>query len=202
MINLFLEDLWQEGKVLVKHEFVQEFSEGEKEKTLVLLRKYYEQDSLNQAFVVPDFSEAAAWWSVQYFFYVVQFTCIRSFTEEQVLEILKDFEGEETVDTIYSVDLIFRQLPNILNLAKGLAPDDVLVKCIHQQIEKWCLSSVGIPLEKYTHESLILENKALTILYIDRIIERKDKKRLDNPLINEQVLIALGDYKDEFWRGL
>lgn len=202
MISVFLKDLWEEGKVLVKQEFIQEFSEEEKDKTLLLLRKYYEQDALNQAFVVPQFSQESAWWSLQYFFYVVQFTCIRSFTEEQVLAILKDFEGEETVETIYSVDLIFRQLPNILNLAKGLAPDDVLVKCIHQQIEKWCLSSVGISLENYTHESLILENKALKILYIDRIIEKKDKKRLDNPLINEQVLIALGGYKEEFWRGL
>lgn len=202
MISVFLKDLWEEGKVLVKHEFVQEFSEEEKVKTIVLLRKYYEQDALNQAFIVPEFSESAVWWSLQYFFYVVQFTCIRSFTEEQVLEILKDFQGEDTVETIYSVDLIFRQLPNILDLAKGLAPDDVLVKCIHQQIEKWCLSSVGISSKNHIHESLILGNKALTTLYVDRIIDKKDKKRLENPLIQEQVFIALGDYKEEFWREL
>jgi hypothetical protein len=93
----------------------------------------------------------------------------------------------------YSVDLIFRFLPDLMRLARSDAENDPLLAYLRQWAVAWPLSSVGIPDVTPASIEPIVNHRCLMNMYRDRIIARKDRSRRGDPRIEEAVAQAVGE---------
>ena len=98
-----------------------------------LLRSYHAEDAKEMPHTAPVFNAPAALWSAAYLYDTVKLALVRELDETVVHEQLQDFSGDMTPEAIYSADLTFRHLPDLLRLAKGLAPGDALVGRLQAQ---------------------------------------------------------------------
>lgn len=197
-LSTFIKQLVTEGKVIVNGTLIQ-FSENDLQATKGLLQAYYNEDKLEMALAAPDFSEEAALWAAQYFYQAVQLTINRDAGEEIVATHLPAFTGDITVETIYSADLALRYLPALFELAKGLAPGDILVTELRKTAAKWPFSSVGIELKEKVSDELIFTHASLKQAYIDRIINKKDNSRIDNEEILDCLIETTGEHLATIW---
>jgi hypothetical protein len=94
--------------------------------------------------------------------------------------------------TDWSVDLMFRHLPGIFQLARHLSNGDPLVQHLKRLGQAWPLSSVGMPdLTGLQLESFIL-HPGLARLYADRIADLNDTARLGDPRVDGLLRSDLG----------
>lgn len=200
LLSEFIQTLWQQGKVTVAGELLP-FAKEDVEKAIVYLQQYYEHDILEKSGKAPAFDATAALWAASYLYRAVQLALLRDAGEAAVNELLTPYEDAIVPETVFAVDLSFRYLPDLLGLAKGLAPDDVLVKRLQQTATQWPLSSVGMPVDVETGIDVVISNDCLRQTYIDRIIETRDIKRSKNELVNEYIRESLGDHHAALWPG-
>jgi hypothetical protein len=200
LLSEFIQNCWQQGKVTVASEIIS-FSAEDIRQSMDALQQYYTHDILELSGRAPQFHATAALWAASWLYRAVQLALLRDAGDEKVNELLMPFDGEITAETIYSVDLCFRYLPDLLGLAKGLAPDDVLVKRLQEAAVQWPFSSVSMPVDVETGIDIILSNDCLCQTYIDRIIASRDIKRSNNELVNERIREALGDHRAALWPG-
>lgn len=194
----FIQDLLEKGQVTVARQ-LNPFSEEDLQEAAIVLRKYYADDALEMPHTAPDFSREAAIWAATYLYRASQFTMLRDVGEQEVQAHLSDFSGALSPEVIYSADLMLRYLPQLLHLAKGLAPDDVLVTCIKHTLVQWPFSSVGTEIIREVNHQLILAHPSLKYAYIDRIIQQKDIKRATNEAVAEAIHEALGEHSSVLW---
>lgn len=198
----FITGLLEQGSVTVAGEPLQ-FAEEDKQGAMAALKNYYNDDSLEMPYTAPEFDEEAALWAAEYLYSAIQLTMLRDLGDDAVQTMLKDLEKPITAEAIYSADLMFRYLPDLLELAKGLAPGDALVKRIKDTLHRWPFSSVGIELTEEADHKVIFDHPSLRSAYIDRIIRQKDIKRVkNNEQLMELAVTALGNYPSELWPGL
>jgi len=105
-------------------------------------------------------------------------------------------DAPRTASAHYSADLTLRFLPDAWRLAKETAEGDPLVTTICELAARWPLSSVGIPDLPAPAIDGIAEHPALLALYVDRIIERRDRSRLSNPRVRDAFLTAIGAHRE------
>ncbi|RZK49241.1 MAG: hypothetical protein EOO59_16480 [Hymenobacter sp.] len=91
--------------------------------------------------------------------------------------------------------MTLRHLPALLGLARDLAPADALVLRLQAVGQRWPLSVVGVA----PAPAAVLAHPALRALYIDRIIERRDRARATQPGVHEGIRGALGEYAAQLW---
>jgi MoxR-vWA-beta-propeller ternary system domain bpX4 len=194
----FLTNLIQEGKAHLEGE-IQPFEPEDLKSAAAFLHSVYLDDALDMPDAPPQYFEPAALWAAQFLYHALQCTILRNLDDDTVNKLLEDFPEAATPEAIYSIDLCFRYMPNLFSLAKGLAPDDVLVKILKKNALFWNFSSVGMDLEQDVSHGIILEHPSLRIAYIDRIIQSKDIKRVNTEQVKELVQIALGNYTTQIW---
>ncbi|AEW02129.1 hypothetical protein Niako_5899 [Niastella koreensis GR20-10] len=175
------------------------FTQEDTQQTTEHLRAYYDNQLSELTGPVPAFQPEAAVWAAIYLYRAVQLTVLRELGEDAVNGLLTSFTGAVSPETILSVDLSFRYLPNLLGLARGLAPEDVLVKQIQAAAIQWPFSSVGMKVTGEMNVEVIMNDACLRRAYIDRIIEARDRSRCNNDLVNEYIREALGDHGQTFW---
>jgi hypothetical protein len=100
------------------------------------------------------------------------------------------------VQVHYSVDLVFRFLPDLERLARGVARQDPLLEQIGLWAQAWPLSSVGMKSVVPQHVDTLLEHAGMLRYYADRVIARRDVSRLSHPRVRDAVRHALGLYDD------
>ena len=164
-----------------------------------ILLSYYNEDKLEMAFTAPEFSPTAALWGAQYFYTAVQLTVIRELDEQQVKERLMAYPEPITPEVIYSADLIFRYLPDLFELVKGLAPSDMLVRELSATAAAWPFSSVGIPLKEHGQEEMIFAHPSLKIRYADTIVRKRDRHRLTTNAVLTSIYEVTGTHLSIFW---
>lgn len=196
----FIQDIIQQGKVTVDGQ-VTPFSDEDKQAATQRLREYYELQKQELTATVPAFDGPAAIWAAGFLYRAVQLVMLRDLGDEVVNKLLTPYDGAVTPEAVLSVDLSFRYLPNLVGLAKGLAPEDVLVKRLHEAAVQWPFSSVGMKVEGDFNLDVILNNTCVRRSYIDRIITARDIKRSNNPQIKEYIKEELGDYGHVLWPG-
>ena len=197
-LDQFIQDIFQQGKVVVDGT-LSPFTEEDIQQSIRRLHEYYQCQELTG--MVPPFKAGAAIWAAGFLYRSVQLVMLRDLNEEAVNGLLTPYDDAVTPETILSVDLSFRYLPNLMGLAKGLAPEDVLVKRLQDAAIHWPFSSVGMKVEGDMNIDVIMNNACLRRAYIDRIIEMRDKRRCNNTRVNEYIQEALGDYGHILWPG-
>lgn len=145
----------------------------------------------------PAFEPRAALWAARTFYRASQLAVYRYIDAKTVEESLADpCPQAHTAAAHYSVDLVFRCLPDLARLARSAATEDPLVKSIHALGGEWPLSSVGMAAVDISDAAAeaIVSQRGLLRYYVDRIISRNDKSRLANPRVREAVKAALGGH--------
>ena len=198
LLTTFLNDLLTTGAVTLASR-PGSFEGDDLRATDALLRAYYAEDALELPHVAPAFDAAAARWAAQYLYHTIQLALVRELDEAVVHKCLADFSGEATPEAIYAVDLTFRYLPDLLRLAKGLAPGDALVARLQATARQWPFSFVGTELTAAEGEASVLAHPALRQAYIDRIIRIRDRPRADQTHLNPLVRTALGGHAAVLW---
>lgn len=189
----FTESLLKEGKVTIDGHLIP-FTKDDLDASAAILKKYYLEDILEMPGTAPAFAENAALWATQYFYKAVQLTIIRDADENIINEKLSPYTGDTDPSEIYSVDLIFRYLPALFDLAKGLSPADVLVTTLNKTATEWPFSSLGIEIKDLSNTKTIIRDSSLAYAYADRIIKHKDLSRAADPMITKYIYEALGAY--------
>jgi len=105
-------------------------------------------------------------------------------------------DAPRTAGDHYSADLTLRFLPDVWRLAKEAAEGDPLVTSIRELAAHWPLSSVGMPDLPAPAIDSITDHPALMALYVDRIIEHRDRLRLGEPRIRDAFLRAIGAHRE------
>lgn len=146
--------------------------------------------------VPPEIDRASLAWAIRNFHSAAQLAVYRQLGPEEISLRLDGNCFVEGATTVYSIDLIFRFLPDLVRIVKGMNPDDPL----HHWLRRWGaqlpLSSVGIPELNVSQVEPVLADRCLAILYVDRIFEAEAADRLTDTRVRELVRAAIGAYPE------
>jgi hypothetical protein len=196
----FLRDLFEDGRVTVPDyapladEVVRAGDE--------LIAKYEQVYRLEMPGTAPRFVVAAGCWAGTQFFHACQFAVYRDVGAETLNDELNMPFGEPfSGDVHYSVDLVFRYLPELAKFAVSAAEHDPLLGHLDRWATEWPLSSVGMSgIEDVAIDGFV-DNSSLMQLYADRIIATGDMSRLRCDAVRQVMRRALGMYP-ELDRGI
>lgn len=156
------------------------------------------------AFTAPNFTPEAARWSAALIYRGCQALVYRRLDEPAVKEMLgTPCPAPLSPAVIYSADLVLGGLPELATMARAVAENDVLVGELRRIGAAWPLSSVGMPqitanqLDQDALE-IIMRDRSLRQLYLDRVIARRDRSRLERSDVRDGVRQAIGMY-EELW---
>ena len=192
-IAVVLSDLFETGLVRVAREPA---AEAERKAIESWLAEIEAQDRLNLPGEPPPFEPASAAWAAAMLYRGAQLLTDRDVSEETLRAALSDRGPDPTPAVHYSVDLVFRFLPDLITLARRVSQEDPLVESLLELIAPWPLSSVGLTGVAIGNVEPILAHPCLRQLYVDRILARSDLARLDDPRIQEAVREALGAFPE------
>jgi hypothetical protein len=190
----FVRALITSGEVLVSSAELPPGNDGE---VMPVLEGLDAQVREELAFTAPSFDPAAANWAAKQFYQACRFLVCRDIPAAEVsrqLAVACPRSREPATD--YSADLVFRFLPQLLNVAERSASDDALTVALRGWAKDWPLSSVGARVTgPFAIESFV-DSPALLQLYVDRIVQHAAAERIDDPRVADAVRAALGAYPD------
>ena len=87
----------------------------------------------------PDVDRHALVWATRHIFGAAQLAVFRHLGPPDIEKRLKEefAEGDDAASTAYSVDVIFRYLPDLFRIVKGMNPDDPLLVVLRRWGERW-----------------------------------------------------------------
>lgn len=195
----FISGLINDGSVTVAPKIIP-FSADDLKQATIHLQQYQEDDTADMPYSAPEPDLAAALWAAEYLYRTVQFILIRNLDENALHNCIQPYTGNMTPAAAYSADLTLRYLPDLLNLAKGLSPDDPLVKQMRATAATWPLSAAAInDMPAGENLSVILSHPSLRQAYVDRIIYAGNKEKCSHPDCLPLVREALGAHTATLW---
>jgi hypothetical protein len=198
---------WWEAEAMAALEFVQSLAEtgrvrvgadpGPPARLDEAVRELDRLARPHLAFDPPPVAPAVAGWALLALYRACQSLVYREIEADAVREALSRPCPQPPpplppATACYSADLAFRFLPDLIGLARGVAEQDPLVEGLNVLAAAWPLSSVGVRGLGGLDVSPFIGHPSLRRLYADRIIDRADASRLDDPLAREAVREALG----------
>jgi hypothetical protein len=161
LLTGFLNDLLTTG-ILTLAGRPTPFAENDLLAADALLAAYHAQDAQELPQQAPAFNAPAARWAAHYVYYTALLMLARELDEAVMETYLPPFTDELTPEVVYAVDLTFRYLPDLLHLAKGLAPGDALVARLHATASQWPFSFVGNESVDAATEGIVLSTSGTT----------------------------------------
>jgi hypothetical protein len=141
----------------------------------------------------PPLAVKVARWAALMFYRACQFVGFREVGEEDMARALAPpCPAADPSSRHYTVDAVFRFLPDLMKLARTASEKDPLHGHLARWSTDWPLSSVGIPGTAELQIEPIVGHPCLLRMYVDRIIARRDTARLVDPRIKEAVQQTLG----------
>jgi len=165
----------------------------EQNEAVVILEAFERDYRTDLAFQPPALDREALLWGALTVHRIGSLLTFRDVGAEQVQQILAgDGPRDQSASVVYSVDLTFRFLPDLIRLARAASPDDPLVAILLAWAGRWPLSSVGIKDVVVSGSWDWLDDRCLRQMYADRILSEQDLSRLEEPRVREAVLESLG----------
>jgi hypothetical protein len=189
----FLETLLADGQAVVAPGTPAQVDDA----ALGVLARWEQQARVELAGDAPEFVPAAAGWAAVMVYNACQFVVCRDISAEEVARAFASrLSVARSPSTDWSVDLLFRQLPDVFGLARHLSRNDPLVHELRVLAAAWPLSSVGVgDLGDLKLDSFI-GHAALRQLYADRIVAASDLSRLGDARVDTVLREALGAHQE------
>jgi hypothetical protein len=174
-----------------------EISSSDRIETADVLETFELDWRLNMPGEAPAFHRDTATWAAIAFYRACQYAVFRDEGPEFRWEPLAG-ENElcQRPEAHYSVDLVFRFLPDLLRNVRAAAIADPLGEEILAWARRWPLSSVGVSFVESggddCRRATILRCPSLLRMYVDRIIARRDVSRLNDEAVRQAVAAAIG----------
>jgi hypothetical protein len=191
-LNAFLNSLFTTGELFVGVEDL-----GADPKTdLQILYRYESVWRTQQPLTPPAFHLELAVKAAK----VLQIACRavvhREITVEQTEKRLLQcaLTASEDACDHYSVDLVMRFLPQVVERAARISEADPLLEVLRTVARPWPLSSVGMKDCEPEELPRAFQNDCLWRMYIDRIVAREDHSRLSSPSVRDAVAAAIGPF--------
>lgn len=145
--------------------------------------------------IPPSLDVPSARWAAHAFYQACQFLVFRNTPAEIITrELAQDCPAAKPASLHYSVDLVFRYLPDLYAHAHSASEDDVLVAQLRLWANRCPLSSVGIPGIEPKNIDVLAGHPTLRTMYVDRIIAKKDFARLADSRVREWIKSAVGAF--------
>ncbi|MCB9883924.1 MAG: hypothetical protein H6838_00450 [Planctomycetes bacterium] len=147
---------------------------------------------------LPDLDMNAAIWSTTVLYSACSLYAHRDLGVEEIGRRLDAPcpSSPRAAATHYSVDLTMRHLPDLVLLARGIAPGDPLLAALRRIGAAWPLSSVGMSGLGAVDAAPVCANGALLQHYVDRILLHRDRSRASDPRVAEAIEAAVGDHRE------
>jgi len=193
LLSAFLNSLLDNGQIVVSSDL----EVGISDDVPAQLQELDRSARANLAFEAPDLDVAAATWAATVLCHGCQFLLCRDAPEQTVDKLLSvPCPVRREPATHYSVDLLFQYLPDLIALARRLAPNDPLVKRLLALATEWPLSSVGIEGVGPVNVDGFIQNDCLRQLYVDRVLAREDMGRAKYPRVEAAIKETLGAHPE------
>lgn len=205
LLTTFLDELLTTGAVTLAGQPAP-FAAADEQAAQARLRELHARDALHLPHAAPAFEGPAASWAAAYVYRAAQLILVRELDEAAIRQWLPAWPGTLTPAAVYAADLTLRYLPDLLALARGLAPGDALVAHLHATGQGWPLSFAGAPAAlgpspapEPAAEAMVLSHPALCQAYLDRLIAARQLGPALRPALRPLVQAALGDYAPTLW---
>lgn len=219
----FVRQLWETGQVEVFDAGKPERFFDDREEAWLQLEWLASEEQLSLPGRAPAVSRPSAEWALAQFYRACSFLVHRTQFEAELRQALNSPPPEASSPSVcYSVDLVFRFLPDVHRLAQTASPNDPLVSILERWGQDWPLSSVGMEFaaaqksadesgeHSQSDERLTITDDAapqfdlnpwwdddcLRQLYIDRVLRRSDWSRLTDRRVEEAVRKAIGHFPE------
>ena len=145
----------------------------------------------------PAFDPLAGLWGATMFYRAAQFCVYRNVDAGIISEALSaSCPSANTPSAHYSVDLVFRFLPDLAKLAKSASEHDPLLDHLRKLGAQWPLPSVGMANVEPANIDTIANHPGLLALYVDRVLAREDKPRLADPRVRAAAQQVVGAFPE------
>jgi hypothetical protein len=190
----FLRGLFEEGRVRVpSHGPLSASDVAESDRELASFDAHYRLEFPAPPPLVID----AARWAAVAFLRACQFAVHRDLPGDLVTQVLtQPCPGKRGSGVDYSVDLVFRFLPDLFLFVRSAAEKDPQVECLRTWGRQWPLSSVGMADLGNLDVSSFIEDPGLLTVYVDRVLSRGDASRLQDERVRRAVEAAVGMHRE------
>lgn len=191
----------RESESVILYNNLFSIDKDEKEKVISFLKKEYQTEKKDHPFIAPEINSEAALWGAEYIYTVAQLVLYRESFENELENILPFEDFIVRPESILSVDLCLRFLPQMIEKLKLIDLEDKLIFLLEGKLKKWHFSGVNYTLETNSLDfNSIIENKCLNQLYVNRVIEYKNTELSNTPACRTLVSASLGIFSDEYWK--
>ncbi|AZA82267.1 hypothetical protein C1637_09430 [Chryseobacterium lactis] len=182
---------------------VQEISPKEEDDAEIYFETEFEKERLEFFSDRIVCNKKAAVWAAKIVYHSAQLYLIRKNTEQNMRSLIPEYKETKDISTVLSADLALRFLPQIITALHSVDPEDVLIKMLENILTEFHYSGIGHDLDlKHINWGKELEDKTYRKLYLERIVEKRDYKLAEIPLINKLLIAEFGMHKEAFWREL
>ncbi|WP_130733877.1 hypothetical protein [Flavobacterium sp. J27] len=180
-----------------------DISSEEAREVIEFLQDEYEKERLNYPFIAPSFDEKAALWASKTVYFAIQLVLNRKDTESKIDSLFPIYNNQLTASAMLSTDLCLRFLPTILLQLQQMDAEDPLLPVLEHYLTLFSYSAIGYDLDiEQADTSLIESDACLLQLYLDRLVEKKDRNRANHERLKPLLLANMGNYKTFFWNEL
>lgn len=195
----FVSALWQTGRVAVPNVGEGAVPARELGGALMLLSDLEFEGRGGLPGEVPSFSREAAEWGLMRLYRASSLLLHREESGERLAEVLGgSYPGARTASVHYSVDLSFRFLPDLFEMARELSPDDRLCGILKKWGEEWPVSGVGIAPENLS--AVMWDewwgNDCLRMMFLERVCDRRAMEWLGEERVARGIEEMIGGFPE------
>ncbi|QEG39811.1 hypothetical protein [Roseimaritima ulvae] len=147
----------------------------------------------------PALNAAAALWALRVFAWAGYTALDRNQERTTLPDELSPSQPDAThLDSHWSVDVVFRFLPELCRRAERIAPEDKLHATLQTLAAQWPMSSVGMPID-WSVESLqmVMADDSLCRILVDRVTARADKRMAADETVQKTLRDDAGAYAEQ-----
>jgi len=200
-LSVFLRALFDHGRVQVAAP-TEKITRQDEQEAGEALREQDVASRLEGPGQLPELNLTVAMWAAKTCYGACQLIVFRQLDEQAIGEFLPAAAPPgDPLSRHWSADLTLRFLPDLLRHASVASEQDPLLRHLRSLASQWSLSSVGIEGIAPEQVDELAASPPLLQLYVDRILARKDFRRLEHPTVREAARQAVGMHS-KLWPDL
>ena len=199
----FLQTIYQlrteEHIILYQQQF--DIQNAEEADVRNFLKDEFTEEQLEHPSPLLAFDDAAAVWAAKIIYTSAQLLLYRQQDSTDLEKLLPYYEANLiSPEAMISADLCLRFLPGIVLQFENMHPTDPVLERFEHILNTFHYSKIGYTtIDQSIDTSILTQHKGLELLYINRIVERKDALLAKHPTLHRSIQVYLGLHTRTFW---